>query len=508
MNRILNLIDNLVNGITMYRLVLYYLLGLWLAAAVFSLLGMLPFSFFALLCSTLVIVVACALTNAIFARTFETPANVESPYITALILTFLITPPLPFEQAGLWFLIWASVWAMASKYIIAPQKKHIFNPAAFAVALTALTMHQAASWWVGTAVMLPFVVIGGIFITRKIQRFDLVLSYVGFALLTIILTSLSRNPLVTLEKTFADTALLFFAFVMLTEPLTTPPNRSLRIWYGAIAGILSAPAIHLWSLYSTPELALLAGNLFTWIVSPKGRFMLNLQEKIQCGGDICNFVFVPDRKLQFRPGQYIEWTLGHKNSDNRGNRRYFTIASSPTEEKVHLGVKFYPKSSTFKAKLVDMKPGEKVSVAQLAGDFVLPRDKKRKLVFIAGGIGITPFRSMMKYMVDTHDQRSVVLFYSNKIASEIAYRDVFEQAEKNNGAKVVYTLTDKEKIPQGWTGYKGYVDAEMIAREAPDYRERTFYISGPHGMVVAFEKVLQNMGVHSDHIKVDFFPGF
>jgi len=508
MNKILELIDNLVNGITMYRLILYYLLGLWVAAAVFSLVGMLPFSFFALVCSTLVIVVVCAVTNAIFARTFETPANVESPYITALILTFLITPPVPFEQAGLWILIWASVWAMASKYIFAIKKKHIFNPAAFAVVVTAFFLNQAASWWIGTAIMLPLVIIGGILITRKIHRFDLVFSYFGIALLTIILTTLTRSPLVTIQKTFVDTPLVFFAFVMLTEPLTTPPTRGLRVWYGAIVGVLFAPAVHLWSLYSTPELALLVGNFFTWMVSPKGKFMLKLQEKMQCGGDICNLVFISDGKFKFHPGQFIEWTLGHKNPDNRGNRRYFTIASSPTEKNIQLGVKFYQKSSSFKAALSAMKPGDKLSITQLAGDFILPHDKNRRLAFIAGGIGITPFRSMMKYLVDTRDKRSVVLFYSNKVAEDIVYRDVFDEAVKQNGAKVVYALTDRERIPKDWTGSQGYVNAEMIAREAPDYRERTFYLSGPHGMVVAFEKVLQDMGVHHDHIKVDFFPGF
>lgn len=505
----LNFIDKLVNGVTMYRLVLYYLVVLWAAAAIFSFFGFLPFGLVAFLLSTLVIVVVCGLVNALFARVFEVPANVESPYITALILVFIITPPMPFNKAGLLFLIWVALWSMASKYIFAINKKHIFNAAAFAVALMALTLNQSASWWVGTLPMLPFVFIGGILITRKIHRFDLVLSYFFFAFATIAGTTFLRaNPLITMQKTLVDSAVLFFAFVMLTEPLTTPPSRALRIAYGAIVGILSAPAIHLWSFYFTPELALLTGNIFVYLVSPKGRLMLKLKEKVQYGTDVSNYIFTSDRQYKFRPGQYLEWTLGHKNPDNRGNRRYFTIASSPTEPNVQLGVKFYPNSSTFKKALLEINSKQLIGASQLSGDFVLPKDNSQKLAFIAGGIGITPFRSMIKYLIDTNDKRSVVLFYSNKVVSEIAYKEVFDEAATKVAVKTVYTLTDKAQVPKRWSGYQGYVDAAMIAREAPDYKERVFYISGPHMMVVAFEKVLQDMGVPKKHIRVDFFPGF
>ncbi len=503
----LNFIDNLVNGITMYRLVLYYLIGLWIAAAVFSLMGLLPFGFVDLAVGTSIVLLVCAVTNAVFAYVFEVPANVESLYITALILVMIITPQ-PMQKAGLSFLFWASVWAMASKFIFAIGKKHLFNPAAFAVVLMSLTINQYASWWIGTLVMLPFVVVGGILITRKIQRFDLVLSFFAMGIVASVLTSLKADPLVILWKTVVDSPLLFLGFVMLTEPLTTPPTRRLRLAYGSLVGILSQPAVHLASFYFTPEIALLAGNIFSYLVSPKEKYMLKLQERFQFGKDIFHFVFAPNKPAKFKPGQYLEWTLGHKDPDNRGNRRYFTIASSPTEQGVQLGVKFYPNSSTYKKALLDMKKGDILTASQLAGEFTLPEDKQKKLVFIAGGIGVTPFRSIMKYLVDTEDKRSIVLFYCNKISSEIAYKDVFDQAEKQLGTKTVYVLTDKTAVPKDWNGQQGYITPEMIAKEVPDYMERMFYISGPHAMVVAYENVLKEMSVSRDHIKIDFFPGF
>jgi len=504
----LSLIDKFVNGITMYRLILYYMLSLLLVAAVLSIFGVLPFSLLALVVSVSIITATCWVTNTIFGKVFEVPTNVESIYITSLVLSLIITPPTLFDPAGLWFLFWTSVWAMASKYIVALNKKHIFNPAAFAVALMALTINQSASWWVATLPLLPFVLIGGILITRKIHRFDVVLSFIVTSTITIFLTTNQPNILETLHKTFILSPLLFFAFVFITEPLTSPPTRELRIVYGAIVGLLFAPAIHIGPVYSTPELAMLAGNIFSYLVSPKKRHLLKLKEKVVYGKDIIDFIFSAPNAIKFRAGQYLEWTLSLKHPDNRGNRRYFTIASSPTEKEIHLGVKFYPEPSTFKKSLFELKPGDKIMASQLAGDFVLPPDKNQKLAFIAGGIGITPFRSMIKYLIDNDEKRSLVLFYSNRALSEIAYKDILDQAEQKFSMKTVYILTDINSCPIDWKGCKGHLDAKMIATEMPDYRERTFYISGSNVMVVAFKKTLKDMGVNSRQIRVDFFPGF
>ncbi len=500
-------IDAILNRITMYRLTLYYLAGLLVAAFAFSIFGILPYDPAALAFSAVVIMGTSLLTNRVFARVFRAAANVESVYITALILILIITPTAAANHAGAGFLVFASVWAMASKYMLTIGKKHIFNPAAFGVALSAFVINQSATWWVaGNIPLLPFVLAGGFLVIRKIQRFDLVASFATAALVTTVATAASGNYAAIILQTLFRTSFLFFAFVMITEPLTTPPNRPLRIAYGALVGFLFAPNIHIESLYLTPELALLAGNIFSYAVSPKGRFMLTLTSVRESAKGVYDFIFAPDRKFSFAPGQYMEWTLEHRYPDNRGNRRYFTIASSPTEDEVRLGVKFYPQASTFKRALAAMKTGSTISVSHLAGGFVLPKNPKKKIILIAGGIGITPFRSMIQYLLDRNEARPIVLFYSNRTAADIAYQDVFDRAARKLGIKTIYAVTDDATAIPGI--HNGFVDARLIAAEVPDYRTRTFYISGPPTMVDAFKATLRTMGVSRFRIKSDFFPGF
>ncbi len=502
----MNFIDQLLNRITMYRLVLYYLIVLVLAAFVFGFFGILPYDPTAIAFSTVLILSVCAATNWVFAKIFEAATNIESVYITALILVLIINPITATDHNGVGFLIFASVWAMASKYIFAIGKKHLFNPAAFAVALTALVLNEPATWWVGgNLALLPFVVVGGLLVVRKIQRFDLVASFTVVAFATILATTNTTNYLTPITQTLLHSSFFFLAFVMLTEPLTTPPNRMLRVLYGALVGFLFAPNIHVGGFYLTPELALLAGNIFAYIVSPKGRYMLTLVGIEQMSTDVYDFIFKTDRSFNFKPGQYLEWTLSHHYPDDRGNRRYFTIASAPTEKDVRLGVKFYTPSSTFKRALAAMKPGDKLSASHLSGGFVLPKDPKKKLVFIAGGIGITPFRSMLQYLLDTKQKRNVVLLYSNKTAADVAYKPILDRAEAELGVKTLYALSNEKTQVPGM--FNGTIDAKLIAQEIPDYKERTFYLSGPHGMVDAFKHTLVEMGVSRFKIKSDFFPG-
>jgi ferredoxin-NADP reductase len=500
-------IDDFLNKITMYRLMLYYLITLLVVAAFFGFFSILPHNPANLAFSTLLALAVCWITNILFVKGFGALPNVESVYITGLILALIITPVAPTDYAGVGFIIFASAWAMASKYIFALGKKHVFNPAAFGVALSALVIGQSATWWVGGNLpLLPFIVVGGLLIVRKIHRFDLIIAFGIAAFLTISVTANGGNYVQAITQTLLHSVLFFLAFAMLSEPLTMPPSRTLRIFYGVIVGFLFAPNIHFGSFYFSPELALLIGNIFVYIVSPKGRFLLALLGKQELADGTFEFVFVPDRPFVFLPGQYLEWTLPYRFADDRGNRRYFTIASSPTEEVVRLGVKFYKPASTFKRALWTMQEHDTLSASHIAGDFVLPRDAKKKLVFIAGGIGVTPFRSMVQYLVDMKDSRSITLLYSNKTASEIAYKDIFDSAAQTIGLKTLYVLTNEPSPVPGT--HNGFIDTDLIVHEISDYKERIFYISGPHSMVKAFEKTLQGMGISRFNIKSDYFPGF
>src|SRR5439155_4449555 len=281
------------------RLVLYYLLGLLAVAECLCLLGILPYPPLALPASVAFLVAVCWASNTVFAKTYQVPVNVESAYISALILALIITPLGGLHD--LWFLGWAALWAMASKYILAIDRKHIFNPVAFAVALTALTLNQTASWWIGTAPMLPFVLGGGVLVVRKTRRAGMVVSFLGVSLVTTLaLAILSRSDLLaTLQSTVLASPWLFFACVILTEPLTLPPTTRLQLYEAALVGFLFAPQLHLGPIYLTPELSILVGNVYAYLVSPKGRYILTLVEKIRIAPDDYDFVFAPDRQFAF-----------------------------------------------------------------------------------------------------------------------------------------------------------------------------------------------------------------
>ena len=506
-------LSKFLNNIAMYRLVLYVLISFVVIAFIFSFFGsfgLAPFTPLNMLVSLAIILAVSWVTNITFAYIFKAPTNVESVYITALILFCIITPPSPgnflpyLSLAG-----WASLWAMASKYIVAKGKKHIFNPVAFALVLTSLTISLSASWWIGRGDMLAFVLIGGLLIVMKIRRFDMVLSFIVTALVTIGTIALLKGSDVVfaLSTTFSDTAFFFFAFIMLTEPLTAPTTKYYRIAYGILVGFLFAPNLHIGFLYSTPELALVIGNVFAYAVSPKQKYILKLKERVQVARDTFDYVFTGNKKVSFRPGQYMEWTLAHPHPDSRGNRRYFTLASSPAEQNVRLGVRQYAQSSSYKKHLQDMEIGTEIIAAQLAGDFVLPKDTTKKLAFIAGGIGVTPFRSMIQHQLDQKEKRDVVLLYSNRTKEDVAYKDIFAQAYKELGIKTLYFLTDEREISSDEFTFFSMIDDQKIQKEIPDYYERMFYVSGPNAMVSSYKRMLTSMGVKSKNIKTDYFPG-
>lgn len=500
-------IDALLNRVTMYRLVLYYLILLLGAAVVMSFMHVIAYDPYAMLFSIAFLLSACTLTNFIFARTFGVPTNVESAYITALILALIISPIQGFSD--LWFLGWASVLAMASKYILAIRGKHVFNPAALAVVVTYFTINQSASWWVGNAQMLPLVLTGGLLLVRKLRRFDMVLSFLVTAFVISLIGGLFSGAsfMKSMNGLLLYSAFFFFAFVMLTEPLTTPPTHKLRILYGVLVGVLFAPVIHLGTFYVTPELALVMGNIFSYLVSPKTKLVLHLKGKRQIAPDAYEFSFIPTRKLAFAAGQYMEWTLEHEDPDSRGNRRYFTLASAPTEPDLRLGVRFSNPSSSFKQAMLSMDKDVEIVASQVAGDFVLPKDPRQKCVFIAGGIGITPYRSMIKYLLDTHQPRPITVFYVAHSVNDIVYKDVFDRAERELGIRTIYTVSEQAGIPRGWVGLVGRVSTKTIQTYAPEYRQSIFYISGPISMVDAFKETLHHLGIPDSQIKVDFFAG-
>jgi len=125
---------------------------------------------------------------------------------------------------------------------------------------------------------------------------------------------------------------------------------------------------------------------------------------------------------------------------------------------------------------------------------------------IAGGIGVTPFASMIADLLRRREKRSIILLYGNNRADEIAYSDLLARAERELGIRSIFAVA--EATEPGSNLHPGFIDEALIQGEIPDFKERTFYLSGPRAMVLRFQRALKGLGVASARIKVDFFPGF
>ena len=162
---------------------------------------------------------------------------------------------------------------MASKYIIASGKRHLFNPAAFGAALAGIAFHRTVSWWVGdNAVLLPLIVLGGAIILTRLRYTEML---AGFAVVVLGL-SIAHGDLSSLAGVGHAISMMaihsmfcFFGLVMLTEPRTAPLGRWRQIVYGALVGLLFSPFTHVGSYYFTPEVAILGGNLFTFLANKR-----------------------------------------------------------------------------------------------------------------------------------------------------------------------------------------------------------------------------------------------
>lgn len=507
--RIFSFIDKKIHraldATTMYRVVEYALGILAGYAIILSFFHILPYNGFFLLLSLGLLVSVCHIVNALCSFITKRPEHPESAVITGLILFFLFSPLATVSDAL--FLALAAALAMASKYIFAYHGRQISNPAAFSAVIFGL-FGNPAIWWVGSAGMLPAVSIVALCILKKMRRWNLFFLTVCASFIPVSILALKNNTslLTVFTQHITSWPIVFFVSVMVTEPLTLPPIKKFQMIYGVIVGILSSIPFHIGLLYSSPELALVFGNIYSYIVSMKKRISFRLKEKIYIAKDVCELIFQPNNAFLFSPGQYMEWTLPHEHPDVRGIRRYFTLASSPTENNVHVGVRFSAPSSSFKKKLHLLEQGDTVWAAQLCGDFVLPKQIGQKLGFIAGGIGITPFRSMIKYCIDIQRKCDAVLFYVNKTPEDIAYISLLNDVS-TRGIRTVYCV-DTVGTTAEWKVETGFLTPQVIEKYIQDTQERLWYISGPNAMVETYKKLLRDMGVKKKNIKTDYFSGY
>jgi ferredoxin-NADP reductase len=218
---------------------------------------------------------------------------------------------------------------------------------------------------------------------------------------------------------------------------------------------------------------------------------------------IKTFYFRPERPVYFTAGQYAEWTLKHDDPDERKVKRWFTISSAPTSALVSLTTKYAggDKTSSFKRSLFKMQPGDEILMSDPMGDFVLPKLIQTPLIFVAGGIGITPFHSILNWLADTKEIRPIKLLYGVRNEEEIIFQETFDKA----GIPVTYVVSDPSS---SWGGERGRITAEMIMGLGQPSEDTLVYVSGPEPMVEALEKDLPAAGLDKKQFVGDYFPNY
>ena len=210
-------------------------------------------------------------------------------------------------------------------------------------------------------------------------------------------------------------------------------------------------------------------------------------------------------EVDFRPGQYFWVTLlDPPYDDDKGPRRHITVVTSPTERGV-LGLATRLRDTAFKRSLAELPEGTEVEVEQPKGSFVLPPETDRHYVFIAGGIGITVFRCMLRYVADEGLPHRVTLVYSNRDRESTAFFDELRELEAANpNLEIVFTMTEDS----GWEGETRRIDADMLRDHLGDLDAYTYLIAGPPGMVEGVTGALQEAGIPEDQVRSQGFSGY
>jgi Flavodoxin reductases (ferredoxin-NADPH reductases) family 1 len=495
------LVERTIDDVSMYRFVLYALVAIALTAFVLSFFGEVPFDPLHLAASIALLGVVCWATGAVFARMFRTRQHRESWLITTLLL-FLIFPA-PTSVRALVATIVVAFAAAASKYLLAVRGRHVFNPAAVAVAITGLVGLGYATWWVASPVLLPMTVIwGGLTVWRTRQHAMAGAALAGSAVTLVVVALIHRaDVLSALTAGALSWPILFLVAFMLTEPLTSPATMRWRVTYGILVGVLASSQLQ----WVAPETALLIGNLLTFALAQRRRIRLSLDSVTELAPGTWEVVATPRHPIAFRSGQFLELQLAHPRPDARGARRVFSIASSPTERKIRFGFTHGESVSSFKSALIQAPSGTPLTATYVGGDLRLPDDPTVPLILVAGGIGITPFRSMLMHLLERPHRRRITLFYGVRHTEDIVYRDLIERAVRVLGLRVIYVVSRPDAA---WSGPTGRVTADLIAETVPDLRASTVYVSGPAEFVDSLRRDLRRRGLPARRLKTDAFLGY
>ncbi len=246
------------------------------------------------------------------------------------------------------------------------------------------------------------------------------------------------------------------------------------------------------------------GRFWTW---EDNRVRVHLKERRLETGDVVSFIFdLRGQPFEYRPGQYAFYELDSLAfPDERGPRRHFTISSSPTEKGIVM-LTTRMRGSGFKETLRHASLGYELNLGMPLGNFVVPEGETRRHVLIAGGIGITPYRSILRCAVDTKKPIEAVMLYFNRSSADIVFRQELEEiARQIRTISLVHVLSDPEA---GWKGERGKLDEALLQKWAPDLNRQLFWISGPPAMVMAYKELIRKIGVEDEAIRTDSFAGY
>jgi ferredoxin-NADP reductase len=495
------LVNKMSNLFTMYKGMSFGLLAIWAAALALAFFNQINYSPIAMVVSLVVVVASVYGASYACGRIFGVQVHGESSLITGIILALIISPTL--EVGGLVVLLFAGVIAGVSKFIVVHNGRHIFNPAALAAFVIGVAGLGGASWWVATPVLAPIVLLVIGIVLYKSHRLLVAGVFLAVAV-PILLIIFATYGTTFLENAYLllSWPLLFVAGVMLIEPLTLPPRKWQMYVEAAIVGVLFAVPLNLIIIDMTPALAILVGNIVATIFLARERISLVFKKRRPLTPTTDEYIFTPNKPIHFTAGQYLEVQLPHKKADFRGYRRSFSVTSAPGENEIAFGIKFYTPSSSFKAALKALPLGSTISATGYWGDFVLPKNPSTPVLYIAGGIGITPFISHLQ--ATKKDIRNTVLIYAVNNPDEIAYKDILIRS----GIKVIIVTKEKlQDLPYGWKQVKhSRISEDIIAKCVTDITKRHAYISGPTPFVGSTKRALK--ALKAKHVETDYFVGY
>ena len=212
--------------------------------------------------------------------------------------------------------------------------------------------------------------------------------------------------------------------------------------------------------------------------------------------------------FQFRAGQAIDLTLiDPPESDAEGNTRAFSLASAPFEDELMIATRM--RDTAFKRVLRSAPLGTKVKFEGPSGSFVLHRKAEKPAVFLAGGIGMTPFLSIIRQATHDNAPHQLHLFYSNRRPEYAAFLNVLNQTTMQNPKfHLITTMAEMQKSGREWHGETGFIDRAMLVKYLPSLQGPIYYVAGPPAMVAAMRRMLTEAGVDEDDIRTEEFSGY